>query len=195
MTYRQKLLKAVYPAFIWWNKLTGKNSQSHSNENTSPLVSLYSLKYSLINGTPFDFQQLKGKKLMLVNTASDCGYTNQFAALEKLYLKYKDKLIVIGFPAKDFNNQEKGSDKDIEEFCKQNYNVTFMLMKKSSVVRGPQQNEIYRWLTDRSLNGWNDQQPTWNFCKYIVDENGRLTSFFSSSVEPFSKEIVNAIFY
>ena len=193
MTYRQKVLKAVYPAFVWWAKLTGKNTKALANEKAAPAVSFYALKDSLINGAPFDFAQLKGKKVMLVNTASDCGYTNQYADLEKLYQQYKDKLVIIGFPANDFKEQEKGTDDAIAKFCKQNYGVTFLLMKKSSVVRGPAQNEIFQWLTDPAKNGWNDQQPSWNFCKYIVDENGRLISYFGSSVEPLSTDITDAL--
>ncbi len=193
MTYRQKFLKAVYPAFVWWAKLTGKNDKTLANEKAAPAVSFYNLKDSLIDGLPFDFAQLKGKKVMLVNTASDCGYTNQYADLEKLYRQYKYKLVVIGFPANDFKEQEKGTDGEIEKFCKQNYGVTFLLMKKSSVIKGPAQNEVFQWLTYTSKNGWNDQPPSWNFSKYIVDENGSLINYFGPAVEPFSTDIINAI--
>ena len=193
MTYRQKFLKAVYPAFVWLSKLTGKNNKTLANEKAAPAVSFYTLKDSLIGGQPFDFAQLKGKKIMLVNTASDCGYTNQYADLEKLYQQYKDKLVVIGFPANDFKEQEKGTDDAIAKFCKENYGVTFLLMKKSSVVKSPVQNEVFQWLTNPAKNGWNDQLPSWNFSKYIVDENGRLINYFGSAVEPFSNEIIDAI--
>jgi glutathione peroxidase len=100
---------------------------------------------------------------------------------------------VIGFPANDFKEQEKGNDHDIAAFCKINYGVTFPLAAKSSVVRGKQQNEIFKWLSDKKLNGWNDQQPTWNFSKYLVDENGVLTNYFDPAVSPASEEIKNAI--
>lgn len=193
MTYRQKIFKAVYPAFIWWTKLTGTNTKSLANEKAAPAVSFYSLKDSMIDGTPFDFEQLRGKKVILVNTASDCGYTNQYEGLEKLYKGYKDNLVVIGFPANDFKEQEKGTDDAISKFCKENYGVTFLLMKKSSVIKGSAQNEIFQWLTDPGKNGWNDQQPSWNFCKYLVDENGRLINYFASSVEPLSIEIINRV--
>ena len=193
MTYRQKFLKAVYPAFVWWAKIRGTNTKTLANEKAAPAVSFYTLKDSLINDLPFDFAQLKGKKVMLVNTASDCGYTNQYADLEKLYQQYKDKLIVIGFPANDFKEQEKGTNNEIAKFCKQNYGVTFLLMKKSSVLKGPAQNEVFQWLTDASKNGWNDQPPSWNFSKFIVDENGRLINYFGPAVEPFSTDIINAI--
>ena len=193
MTYRQKVLKAIYPAFVWWAKLTRKNTKTFANEKAAPAVSFYTLKDSLITGTPFDFTQLKGKKVMLVNTASDCGYTGQYADLEKLYQENKEKLIIMGFPANDFKEQEKGTDDAIAKFCKENYGVTFLLMKKSSVVKGRAQNEVFQWLTDHAKNGWNDQEPSWNFCKYIVDENGRLVNYFGSSVEPFSTIVIDAL--
>lgn len=193
MTYRQKFLKAVYPAWMWWLNLTGKNTTTLAKEKITAPVPFYSMQDTLINGSPFDFASLKGKKVLLVNTASDCGYTNQYADLEKLYEKYKPNLVVIGFPANDFKEQEKGSDADIAQFCKLNFGVSFPLMKKSSVVKGADQNKIFKWLTDSTQNGWNNKQPSWNFCKYLVDENGLLLNYFGSSVEPFSGKLVNAI--
>ena len=130
---------------------------------------------------------------MLVNTASDCGFTPQYHDLQNLYQEFKDKLTIIGFPANDFGEQEKGSDKEIANFCEVNYGVSFPLAKKSKVVKGPDQNKIFEWLTNKNENGWNEQQPTWNFCKYLVDENGKLTHFFESSVSPTSKEVIDAI--
>ena len=193
MTYRQKVLKAIYPAWMWWANLRGKNTKILSNEKASPVVSFYSLKDSLNDGTLFDFSSLKEKKILLVNTASDCGYTDQYADLEKLAKEYTGKLIVIAFPANDFKEQEKGDNATIAEFCKKNYAISFPLMIKSSVVKGPGQNPVYKWLTDPALNGWNDQQPSWNFCKFLVDENGRLINYFGSSVAPFAPELINAI--
>jgi glutathione peroxidase len=193
MTYRQKLLKAIYPAWMWWAKLTGTNTKALSNEKAAPSVSFYTLKDTLIDGTPFSFEALKGKKVMLVNTASNCGYTDQYEDLQKLYEANKDKLVIIGFPANDFKEQEKGDDKSIAEFCKKNYGVTFTLMSKSSVIKSAHQNKVFKWLTDAALNGWNNQPPTWNFCKYIVDEEGRLINYFGATVEPFNKDIINAL--
>ena len=138
-------------------------------------------------------QHLKGKKVMLVNTASDCGYTDQYDDLQKLYEEYKDKLVVIGFPANDFKEQEKGTDEEIAQFCKLNFGVTFPLMKKSSVIKGPQQNEVFKWLTDSAKNGWNNKPPSWNFSKYIVNEEGVLTNYFGSSISPMSKDVLKAI--
>jgi glutathione peroxidase len=193
MTSRQKILKAVYPAFMWFNRLTGRNTKGLSNDQSAPPVSFYSLKGIRNDGTIFDFSQLKGKQVMLVNTASDCGYTNQYEGLQKLHERFADKLVLIGFPANDFKEQEKGTDESIASFCKQNFGISFPLMKKSSVVKGPGQNEIFSWLTDPAKNGWNDQAPGWNFCKYLVDSSGRLTHYFPSSVEPMSGEILSLV--
>ena len=193
MTARQKILKAVYPMWIWFAGKKGINTKNLSNEKAMPAVSFYSLKDTTINGAAFDFEQLKGKKVMLVNTASDCGYTGQYDDLQKLSEKYKDKLVVIGFPANDFKEQEKGTDNEIAAFCKLNFGVTFPLMKKSVVKKGANQNKIFEWLTNSTKNGWNNQPPSWNFCKYIVDEQGRLTHFFGSTIEPMGNEIKTAL--
>lgn len=193
MTYRQKVLKAIYPVWMWFSKLTGKNADKLENAGIVPPVSFYSLKATLNNGDVFDFGTTKGKKVLLVNTASDCGYTNQYADLQKLYEKYKDKLLIIGFPANDFKEQEKGSNEEIAEFCKKNYGISFPLAQKSIVVKSSDQNPVFQWLTVVDKNGWNNKHPSWNFSKYLVDENGILTNYFDPSVSPLSDEVVNAI--
>jgi glutathione peroxidase len=193
MTYRQKILKAFYPAMMWFAKLGGANTKALANEKTMPSVSFYTLQDTAIDGKPFNFETLKGKKIMLVNTASDCGYTDQYDDLQKLYETNKDKLIIIGFPANDFKQQEKADNTAIAEFCRKNFGVTFPLMQKSSVIKSAEQSKIFKWLTDASLNGWNNEPPSWNFCKYIVDESGRLTHYFGSTISPLSKEISAAI--
>ena len=193
MTYRQKVLKTVYPAFIWWTKLTGKNTRKLAHEEMKPAMELYSIKAILNDGTSFNLMTLRGKKILLVNTASDCGYTNQYADLEKLYRLYKDKLTVIAFPSNDFKEQEKGNDSAIALFCINNYHISFPIMAKSQVVKGPGQNEIYQWLTDPAKNGWNIQTPVWNFSKFLVDDKGSLVNFFGPSVTPLSDEIKNEI--
>ncbi len=192
MTYRQKLLKAVYPALMWFTKIAGTNTKELTG-NKQPPVSFYSLKGQLNNGDTLDFTGLKGKKIMLVNTASDCGYTNQYTDLQKLADEYKDKLIVLGFPANDFKEQEKGTNEEIASFCKKNYGVTFPLMQKSSVIKTSEQNFIYQWLTDSTKNGWNTKPPTWNFTKYIVNEEGVLTNYFGPSISPLDKDVIKAI--
>ena len=194
MTYRQKVLKAVYPALMWVNKITGGKSKIMTNNTpVTPPQSLYDLSVKLNDGSELKLVTLKGKKILLVNTASDCGYTDQYDDLQKIYEANKDKMVVIGFPANDFKEQEKGNDDDIAAFCKKNYGISFPLAIKSSVVKGEQQNEIFKWLSDEKLNGWNGQQPTWNFSKYLVNENGVLTNYFDPAVSPASDEIKNAI--
>jgi glutathione peroxidase len=147
----------------------------------------------LNNGKTLPLQELKGKKLLLVNTASDCGYTPQYSELQQLQERFRDTLQVIGFPANDFKEQEKGSDAAIAQFCHVNFGVTFPLAKKSSVVKGPHQHPVYRWLTEREQNGWNDKAPGWNFSKYLVDEQGLLTHYFDPSVAPLGTEIIQAV--
>ncbi len=193
MTYRQKVLKAVYPVFMWFNKVTGKNRKKLENETKIPPVSFYSLSAESNNGDMVSFDSFKGKKVLLVNTASNCGFTNQYDDLQKLYEQYKDKLVVVGFPANDFKEQEKGTDEEIATFCRINYGVTFPLMKKSVVIKSPEQNPVYQWLTDSAKNGWNSKFPTWNFSKYLVNETGVLTNYFDPSVPPLSNTVVDAI--
>ncbi len=193
MTAKQKILKSVYPIMMWFTKSAGINNTSRSNNEVVPVMPIYELKSQLTDGTQLDLNVYKGKKLLLVNTASDCGYTGQYDGLEKLYQTYKDKLVVIGFPANDFKEQEAGTDETIAAFCKINYGVTFPLMKKSSVKKGPYQNELFQWLSSKQKNGWNEQAPSWNFCKYLVDEQGKLINYFASSVNPLSEEVKKAI--
>ncbi len=193
MTVRQKVLKAVYPILMLIAGKKGINTKNITHQKSMPIISFYTLKDTAIDGTIFDFEKLKRKKIMLVNTASNCGYTSQYDDLQKLSEKYKDKLIVIGFPANDFKEQEKGNDAEIAAFCVLNFGVSFPLMQKSVVIKNSYQNKVYQWLTDSTKNGWNNQPPSWNFCKYIVDEEGRLTHYFGSTIEPLGKEIKTAL--
>ena len=192
MSYRQKVLKTIYPALMWFTRVTGKNSKELSGTKKPP-VSFYSLEVTLNNGDTLDFSGFKGKKVLLVNTASDCGYTNQYEDLQKLSDKFKDQLVVIGFPANDFKEQEKGTDAAIAEFCKKNYGITFPLAQKSVVIKSSEQNPVFQWLTDSTKNGWNSKLPAWNFTKYLVNEEGVLTNYFGSSVSPLSNDVINVI--
>jgi len=149
-------------------------------------------KVKSIDGTEYDYAQLKGKKVLIVNTASECGYTPQYEELEKLHQAYKDKLIILGFPANNFGGQEPGTNEEIKEFCKSKYSVTFPMFEKISVL-GDDMAPIYKWLTSKDLNGWNDQQPKWNFNKYLIDEEGNLVKYYSSAVKPMSEEIVSML--
>jgi glutathione peroxidase len=195
MTWRQSLLKTFYPVIMLPGKLFGGSSKGVINKKQmQPTSSFYELQVTLNNGTTLSLETLKGKKLMLVNTASDCGYTGQYAELETLYKLYKDKgLVIIGFPANDFKQQEQRDDAAIAEFCKVNYGVTFLLAKKSSVIKGPEQNPVFQWLSNASLNGWNEQEPTWNFCKYIVNENGVLEAFFPQGISPMDQSLIKYV--
>jgi glutathione peroxidase len=193
MTTKQKVLKAFYPALMWITKLTGTNTSNLKSESIQPPVSFYSLQTILSDGSTFNFAVLKGKKVMLVNTASDCGYTDQYADLEKLYQQYKEQIEIIAFPANDFKEQEKGDDVAIAAFCKKNYGVTFPIMAKSVVIPSDKQNPVFGWLTNPAGNGWNSKEPSWNFSKYLVNEKGELTHYFDPSISPLSKEVIDAI--
>ena len=193
MTIKQKLLKAIYPAFMWWRNSSANEESILSNKRSVPVISFYSLKDTTITGEPFDFGLLKGNKVLLVNTASDCGFTGQYDELEKLYRRYKEKLVVIGFPANDFKEQEKGTDEEISEFCKLNFGISFPLMKKSSVKKSDLQNEVFRWLSDPARNGWNKRGPVWNFSKYLVNEEGKLINYFGPAISPMDKAVMKAI--
>jgi len=198
MTVKQRILKAVYPVTMLF-KGSKDSSVLHNKNNTQPAVSFHNLQDTMIDGSVLDFSTLKGKKVLLVNTASACGYTPQYEGLQKLSEQYKDKLIIIGFPANDFKEQEKGSNEDIAAFCKKNYGVTFPLSAKSTVVSKVTadmknvQNNVFKWLTQPGLNGWNSKEPTWNFSKYLVDENGVLTHWFAPSISPQGAEIAEAL--
>jgi glutathione peroxidase len=193
MTGKQKILKAIYPMIVWMNKVTNKNRDVVTHAAAIPPVSFYSLKAVLNDGTILDMASLKGKKVLLVNTASECGYTGQYDQLQKLYNQRNNELVIIGFPANDFKEQEKGTNEEIASFCKKNFGVSFPLIQKSVVVKKQDQNNVFQWLTDPAKNGWNSQAPTWNFCKYLVNENGVLIDFFASGIEPTGKEMEDAI--
>lgn len=195
MTWRQSMLKTFYPVIMLPGKLFGGSSKRLVNKKQmQPVSSFYQLRFTLNNGTTLSMETFRGKKVLLVNTASDCGYTGQYAELEALYKQYKDDgLVIIGFPANDFKQQEQRDDAAIAEFCKINYGVTFLLAKKSSVIKSKEQNPVFQWLSNLSLNGWNEQEPTWNFCKYIVNENGVLEAFFPQGVSPLDKSLINYI--
>jgi glutathione peroxidase len=194
MTYRQSILKAIYPLIMLPGKLFGSAKAIQKNTaNKLPLTSFYDLELELNNGTKIRMDQFKGKKILLANTASDCGYTGQYEALEQLHKQYGNKLVVIGFPANDFKDQEKKDDAAIAEFCKINYGVSFLLAKKSSVIKGAEQNPLFAWLSHAEQNGWCNQQPVWNFSKYLVNETGVLTHFFAQTVSPLDAALTDQI--
>lgn len=180
--------------WIAFTKLLGKNTKVLANaKNTRPAQSIYGLSVPLNNGSALPLQTYKGKKLLFVNTASNCGYTNQYDDLQKLYQQFNNQLEIIAFPANDFKEQEKGNDSDIAQFCKVNFGVTFPLAKKSVVVKAADQNNVFNWLTHKAQNGWNEKAPSWNFSKYLIDEQGTLTHYFDPSISPLSDEVINAV--
>ncbi|WP_080239172.1 glutathione peroxidase [Spirosoma rigui] len=158
----------------------------------APTKSLYDFTVKSIDGKPVALSAYKGKKIVILNTASKCGYTPQYADWEKFYKAHGDKVVVLGFPANNFMGQEPGTNEEVASFCQKNYGVTFPMFEKVDVV-GSNQSPLYKWLTTKSLNGWNDKAPTWNFCKYVVDEQGKLTNFFASGVKPDDAEFKKAI--
>ncbi|PLX14790.1 MAG: glutathione peroxidase [Salinivirgaceae bacterium] len=146
-----------------------------------------------IEGNDFNLADLKGKKVMVVNTASKCGLTPQYEGLEALYTQFKDKdFVIIGFPANNFKNQEPGTDEEIAEFCQKNYGVSFPMMSKIS-VKGDDMHELYKWLTSKALNGKMDSEVKWNFQKYLINPDGTLAKYFSPRTKPQNEEIVTWI--
>jgi glutathione peroxidase len=193
MTYRQSILKTVYPMIMWSTGKAGSKQMQVNTAMTKGKVEFYSLSTKDIAGKTFNFDQFKGKKVLIVNTASDCGYTGQYENLEKLSQQFKENLVVVGFPANDFKNQETKDDQAIAAFCQKNYGVSFPLMAKSVVLKANDQNPVYTWLTDTNLNGWCNQAPAWNFCKYLINEQGVLTHYFPMSIDPLDAKIIEAI--
>lgn len=192
-TLRQKISRFLYPVIQRVGKSTKMGSVISNENKVYPISPFYDLEVQLIDQKSILLSSFKGKNIMIVNTASDCGYTAQYEELQELYDSMHDRLVIIGFPSNDFGEQEKEENEKIESFCKLNYGVTFMLAKKSSVLKDENQNSIYKWLTDATLNGWNTQEPIWNFSKYVINEEGVLTHFFGPSISPKSKLIKNSI--
>lgn len=154
--------------------------------------SIHDFKVEALDGGTIDFSKFKGKKILIVNTASQCGFTPQYEGLQALYEKYKDKLVIVGFPANNFGGQEPGSNTEIKEFCKKNYGVTFPMAAKVS-VKGDDTAPIFKWLCNKSENGVLDAEIKWNFSKFLLDENGKLVAKFDSGVKPMSDEIISKL--
>ena len=151
-------------------------------------TSIHSFKVPSIDGATIDFSQFKGKKILVVNTASKCGFTYQYEGLEKLYEQYKDKLVIVGFPANNFMSQEPGTNEEIKEFCTGKFNVSFPMAAKVS-VKGKDIDPLFKWLTNKDENGVMDANIGWNFNKFLLDENGKLIQHFDSKTEPLSEDI------
>ncbi len=154
--------------------------------------SIHSFTVKGIDGKDIKLASFKGKKILVVNTASKCGYTPQYEALEKVYEQYKDKLVIIGFPCNQFGGQEPGSNEEIVEFCKKNYGVTFPLADKID-VKGTNAAAIYQWLTQKSKNGVLDASISWNFNKFLLDENGKMIAYYPSNITPDNQAILSQL--
>jgi len=162
-----------------------------SNPQSTPAMSFHDLSATDINGKPVSLGEFKGKKVLVVNTASECGYTKQYAQLQELYEIYKDKgLVILGFPCNDFGGQEPGSEAEIATFCQKNYGVTFPMMSKIS-VKGDNVSPVYQWLTTRAQNGVLDTKVKWNFHKFLIDEEGRLVADYGSGTAPLDDKILD----
>lgn len=187
-------LLVITTAFI--SCMSQTNKVSMNNEISLPTLttqkSIYDFKVEALDGSKIDFAQFKGKKILIVNTASECGYTPQYEGLEALYEKYKDHLVVIGFPTNNFGGQEPGSNAAIGEFCKKNYGVSFPMAAKIS-VKGDDTAPIYKWLCSKSENGILDAEIKWNFNKFLLDENGKIIAKFDSKVTPMSEELTSKL--
>ena len=149
--------------------------------------SIYDFKIKSLDGREIDFAQYRGKNLLIVNTASKCGFTPQYTDLEKLHEQYGDQVIVLGFPANNFLWQEPGSNEEIASFCQKNYSVKFQMFEKVS-VKGKDRHPLYEWLEAKS-----GKVPSWNFCKFIIDKNGNVAGFYPSKVSPLEKQIIELI--
>ena len=169
--------------------------QTTVNPSVIPMKkeTIYQFNVQDLSGNAFDFAALKGKKIMIVNTASECGLTPQYEQLQAVYEKYKDQnFVIVGFPANNFGSQEPGSNAQIATFCQKNYGVTFPMMAKIS-VEGNDQHPVYQFLTQKAKNGLGDSEVQWNFQKYLINENGELAKVISPRVLPTDSEIINWI--
>jgi len=193
MTLKQLLLKRLYPTIMKFSQKGEKGKVLLKPKAVQSIIQSGSLKIDLSNGDLLQLNELKGKKVLLVNTASDCGYTGQFEELQRIQNLYKDSLVILGFPANDFLEQEKGEDSSILNFCQVNFGVTFPIAKKSVVVKKGNQNLIFEWLSNPAKNGWNDQEPVWNFSKYFISETGELLGYFGPAISPNDKRLLDLI--
>lgn len=184
-----KLLISILAAvglFLTSNLITNNSKKMKSN------TSIYDISIKSLSGENIDLAKFKGKKILFVNTASKCGFTKQYADLQKLHETYKDKLVVIGVPCNQFGGQEPGNATQIQSFCKINYGVTFLMTEKVD-VKGDNQHPLYAWLTKKELNGVKNSSVKWNFQKYLIDENGNFLDYFYSITKPMSSKILKQL--
>ena len=164
----------------------------NNKTNNSMINSIYDISITSLEGKTIDLNDFKGKKILFVNVASKCGFTSQYKNLQKLHDTYGEKVEIIGIPCNQFGSQEPGSAAEIKEFCTKNYGVSFLMSEKSQ-VKGANQHPLYKWLTNKSENGIKDSNVSWNFQKYLVDENGKLMQVFKSGVNPMDASITSLL--
>ena len=194
MTFRQRILKLFYPVLMKAGKWFGRRSgQLSSTVPVHSPISFYSLDMQTNQGKTIPFAEFKGKKVLLVNTASACGYTAQYAELQMLADQFRNNLVILGFPSNDFGQQEQGTDEEIASFCARNYGINFPLAKKTQVIKVANQHKVFRWLTHKDQNGWNDREPGWNFSKYLINEKGFLVHCFEPGISPLDPDLVQSI--
>ena len=181
-------------AFAVWKLIIIRASVAQTNLpiSNSPSSILEQCIIKLNSSEKLCLSDFKGKKILIVNVASQCGYTKQYTDLEKLYQTYKDNLIILGFPCNQFGGQESGSEDEIEKFCSSKYSVSFPMTTKVD-VKGDKQHAIYKWLTTKNLNGIDDYKVNWNFNKFLIDENGQLIGYFSSQINPMDSVITKLL--
>lgn len=184
-TIKMRLLIFSLPAIILLSLHVPK-----MQNDMQTIPDIYQFRVASLDGGIIDFSKFKGKKILIVNTASKCGYTPQYAQLEELYKEHQDRLVVVGFPANNFGAQEPGSNSEIKEFCTKNYGVTFPMAAKVS-VKGEDIAPIYRWLTHKSENGVMDAEIKWNFTKFLLNEKGELIAKYDSNITPLSEDILS----
>ncbi len=161
---------------------------SNSDKKSTPKFSIYDIKINSLQGKPINLSEFKGKHILFVNVASKCGFTPQYKELQKLNCTYRESLVIIGIPSNQFGKQEPGSAFEIQEFCEVNYGVNFLISEKID-VKGGNQHPLYKWLTDKSINGYKSSVVKWNFQKYLINTEGKLVDYFYSTTKPLSTKI------
>jgi len=184
-----KLTKLLFGA---WIGLTTSTTNAQTSKTVEPMENIYDIKINSLDGKEIKLADFKGKKILFVNVASECGFTPQYKGLQELHEKYKDQLVIIGLPCNQFGGQGPGDANQIQNFCQKNYGVDFLITEKIE-VKGENQHPLYQWLTSQSKNGKMDSEVKWNFQKYMVDEEGKLINVFYSNVEPISEEIISLL--
>lgn len=188
-TLRQLFMHYFQHAVRWvLNIVSPSRKKILERRNVKAGSSIYELKIETLKGEKISLLTFRGKYILIVNSASDCGYTSQYDLLEKLQERYRSNLVVLAFPSGDFKNQEFEKNEDIKTFCERNFSLTYLVMKKSN-VKGKEANELFHWCADEKQNGWNTQPPSWNFCKYLIDKNGNLIGYYASGISPLNKHI------